>query len=728
LLFVTSRDGSTKQHTHIAYIREDGTGTTSVDNKHVHEIIFNPPVEALLDPLTQEVLSEATEGFPSIVEADGHSHLITEPFETIQKELFKIPIDDEAKDKSIKRVKALFLEGRKIEQDSFKIAEKAEEYYEGKQWKEEHKSDLEAKDRAAITVNEIEGKLDLLSGVQRQGRLDIRFFPTENGDNRVADILTIVVKNVMNRARFDVHESSVYEDQTITGRGLYRTDTDFDEDIRGKIITEKFDWRSATFGPHEELDGSDADYNTKQKWLALAKLKQMFPEKAKDIERDLLELEAKLHATSDTITVQEERDPYNPNTAHNQPAGLDNKEFADIKKREFRLIESWQKVYKQVHIAMNAFDGFFESLEGVESKEISRIKSIDGMDVIARVIFQFRVTKIASNTLLEDEFPDLPLIQNKQFFDITPVYAKKRGNRYWGKVRGLMGLQDEINKRTSQEIDILNRVAPYGWIYDDKTFPTKSEEANFKKAASTPGFFIKVDNMQNKPDLVTGINYPAEMATSRIQASAKMKEISNINLELLGQQGKNLSGVAIKENKRSGLIGNDFLFDNLSSARRTVALKIVANIQKHWDVERIIRIVGFEAIQNPEETQIGGQEVPQAPEGQPEMQLQDNPDMQAIIRILEEDDLTTYDVAVSESPQTPTAMIGNFQIMAELATQGVGIAPQTLIRMAPIPDKDKAIQELQEFTQAQQQQEDKKLQVELEKTRMAQEGRGGVQQ
>ncbi len=727
MLFVTSKDGTTKQHTHIAYIREDGTGTTSVDNKHVHEIVFNPPTEAFLDPITREVLSEATEGFPSIVEADGHSHLIVEPFDTVPKELFKVPDDTEAQDKSVKRVKALFLEGRKIEQDSFKIAEKAEEYYEGKQWKDEHKSDLEAKDRAAITVNEIEGKLDLLSGVQRQGRLDIRFFPTENGDNRVADILTIITKHVMNRTRFDVHESSVYEDQTITGRGGYRTDTDFDEDIRGKIITEKFDWRSYTFGPHEELDGSDADYNSKQKWLSLAKLKQMFPEKADDIEKDMLELEMKLNASPDTMTTQEERDPYNPNTDHNMPATLDRKEFADIKKREFRLIESWQKVYKRVHIAMNAFDGFFESLEGVETKEISRIKSIEGMTVIPRVIFQFRVTKIASNTLLEDEFPDLPLMQNKQFYDITPVYAKKRGNRYWGKVKALMGLQDEINKRTSQEIDILSHVAPYGWIYDDKTFPTKNDENNFKKSASTPGFFIKVDNMQNKPEIQTGINYPAEMATSRIQASAKMKEISNINLELLGQQGKNLSGVAIKENKRSGLIGNDFLFDNLSSGRRTVALKIVANIQKHWDVERIIRIVGFEAVQNPEETQLDGQPVPRAPEDQPDMQLQDNPNMQAIIQILEESDLTTYDVAVSESPHTPTAMIGNFQIMAELATQGVPIAAATLIRMAPIPDKDKALQELAQQQQEQQRQEDKKLEVELLKTQMAQEGKGGVQ-
>ena len=109
------------------------------------------------------------------------------------------------------------------------------------------------------------------------------------------------------------------------------------------------------------------------------------------------------------------------------------------------------------------------------------------------------------------------------------------------------------------------------------------------------------------------------------------------------------------------------------------------------------------------------------------MQLQDNPNMQAIIRILEESDLTTYDVAVSESPHTPTAMIGNFQIMAELATQGVPIAASTLIRMAPIPDKDKALQELAQQQQEQQRQEDKKLEVELLKTRMAQEGRGGVQ-
>jgi len=712
LLFNTSEEGK-GPHSHIAFIKEDGTGITSVDQGHAHEIIFQPPQEPVVDE-TGQVLSEAAEGFPVLQEADEHSHAITTEFQAVQKDLFVIPTD---KEKSLKRSKAIFKEIRSTDKDSIEMGEKAEQYYEGDQWEDSLKSDLKAKNQAALTINEVEGKIDLLSGVQRQNRSDMRFFPDEDGDAVVADILTIVVKHVTSNAKFDIHESKVFEDQAITGRGGIIVDTDFDKDIRGKITTDRFNWSDFGFGPHEQLDAEDSDTMAKWKWLSLSKVKQMFPEKSKDLEANFSVLELKKKADKSTvtdggITVQQEKDPYGPNPdGKSEPLDVD-PEFVDITKRQVRLVETWQKSFARVDIAMSVIDGFFLSLEGVDSKEISRIKTINGLDVIRRIIFRFRTTQFAADTLLSDEFPDLPTIQGIQFYPLTPAYAKKRRNSFWGKVRAAMDLQNEINKRHSQGVDILNKVAPYGWFYDEETFPP-GEEEKFRKSAATPGFKQKVTDIQRKPQLQEGVKYPVELANAIALASNKMKEIMNINLELLGQQGKNLSGVAIKENKRSGLLGNDFLFDNLTMMRRSVALKIVANIQMHWDVDRIIRIVGFEAKQNPDETEVQGQPI-------------DPSKLEAYQRILQDQDLTTYDVKVSESASSPTARLGNFLFMKELAGQGVTIAPTTLIRMSDIPDKKKALEELQAFVEQQAAQEDKKLQVELEKTRMAQEGRGGL--
>src|SRR3989304_950023 len=46
-LFVTTR---VKNHTHAIYLRDDGSGQTSEDNKHRHELIY-VPAQPLLQPI-----------------------------------------------------------------------------------------------------------------------------------------------------------------------------------------------------------------------------------------------------------------------------------------------------------------------------------------------------------------------------------------------------------------------------------------------------------------------------------------------------------------------------------------------------------------------------------------------------------------------------------------------------------------------------------------------------
>ena len=708
MILETSKAGK-KNHEHFAYVGQNNSGITSVDQGHSHPVVFNPPLEPVID--NGVVVVEGDPGSFVLLEADGHVHLILGPAAVVKKDLFKIPentAENNNEELSVQRVHALQKEGRAVEEDSFKDGELAEDMAEGNQWDADLKKELENKERAALTVNEIEGKIDLLSGIQRQNRFDIRGLPNEDGDARVADIITILIKNAHANTKFEEQETRTFEDQAIVGRGLYNVFTDFDRDIRGKFVVEKFNWRDCVFGPHERLDAADADYMVKNKWFPFNRIAQMYPDKADKITIDTEKLLEKDKADNNSkIDIEPKSHPYREQFGKTTSANEDTN-FINISKKQYLLMECWQKKFAQVHLVVNAIDDFFETLQGWDKADIKRIESIQGISVIPRVIFRFRVTKVAGNTLLEDEFPDLPLIEDEQFFPVVPVYAKKRRNKFWGKVKPIIDLQRANNKHQSQVMDVLVRSLPYGWFYTQNSFSSSKALSDWKKDVNTPGWTAEINDMTQKPEMQEGVKYPIELAANIAAISNQMKATMNINSELLGQTGSRQSAVAIRENKRQGLLGNDFLFDNLAFAHRRIGLMTIAHIQKYWTVERIMKVLGFEIKKN-EKTTIGGKT------GK-EMTPQD---LQDIITILEDTDLTKYDIEVAESAFTPTARLANFLQMQELAKQGVLVSPKTLLRMSDMSEKDLAMQELDEFMQQQGQAERDKNQTEIAKTQIA---------
>jgi len=191
-----------------------------------------------------------------------------------------------------------------------------------------------------------------------------------------------------------------------------------------------------------------------------------------------------------------------------------------------------------------------------------------------------------------------------------------------------------------------------------------------------------------------------------------MREVLNINLEFMGQDQGQQSGIAMKQKIAQQLIGNDFLFDNLSFAKKKIGQIVIKKIAKTYTTERIMRILS-----NQNSKQISMNEKPvelTGPEGK-KVNLTDIPP-DAIQRILDTSDLTKYDIIVSESPNSPSAMVGNFLMLMELAGKGISIPPEAILEFAPIPHKDKIIDMIKNAQAETAAQEDKKYQTEIAKT------------
>lgn len=672
-LLKTTEDGAGKKaHSHVAYVREQD-GETSMNKGHNHAIIMRV--------VSPNAISQGGMNYWEVQPADdGHSH---EVGEYPVKDLSAITQTDS---ELVTEVTNDWVEDKEREKDSRASGVESEDMYAHKQWEDGKVAELQGKDRAALTINRLEEKIDNLSGYQRQNRTDIKYLPTENGDSRVADILNIVVKNITEQCYFPREETKVFDDAAIAGRGLFNIYEDFDKDIFGQIIIEKYKWDECNFGPHEKEDLSDCDRIEKTKWYSIAKLKELYPEHADDFlpENKMRDSGSNLRS-EDWDKRLGEADLYNTN--------------------KYRLLEQWRKIFRRTYILANAQENFVYNADGWTEADVNSVKTIPGFVKIPRVTYRMQVAVVSAGKLLDKYHVD-----DEEDFPIVPLYAKYRNNEFWGKIESVKDLQKLINKAYSQFIDIIGKTANYGWFFEEQTFPDKNEEARFRANASSPGFTQKISDISRPPQKVEGVKFPTELSGAIAMFSGDMREIMNINLEMLGQGGASESGIAIKQKITQQLLGNDFLFDNLSFAKKKIGQMIVKKIQKLYSPDRLMRILSNENKQKPVE--IGGQPL-------------DSYQPEDIRALLETADLTQYDVIVSESSASPSTMLSNFLLMMELAGKGVQIPPQAILEYAPIPNKEKVMQMLEQQQKQQQESEDKKYQTEIAKTMIAKGDAGG---
>ena len=635
---------------------------------------------------------------------DGHTHDIGEEVPASTK------IDDEKEEDIVSNVRSLFKEVLELESDYRKRGEESEGFVAGfgtagtmeGQWEKKLKAKLIGADRAALTINEIEPKLDILSGHQRQNRLDIKFFPVEEGDATVAEILNILTKNILEQNNFNFEETEEFEDGMITGRGNLNLYIDYEKNLDGDIIVEWFPWQQAFYGPHNKKDFSDGEYLFKAQWHSKAFLKNMWPDKADKIQAEYDDIFTEPHRTI-------KGDQYESSESKTEPVStLDSNktdsDFVDLAKKKFRSLECWRKIYKTVSILVNTPDNVFHNSEFWSPKDINAVKTMPGFTAVQVKRHRMRVTKIANTVFLDDDYPKLPV----QDFHLLPLYAKKRGNKIWGKVESVKDPQREIDKRHSQGVDILNKVAPYGWFYDSQTFPTPKEQKNFEANSSTPGFSQLVTNVDKPPKQAEGVKFPSELARYEELASAKLKEIMNVNLEMLGMESGAESGIAIIRRQRQGLIGNEFLFDNLSLQKRKLGKMLAAYIQDVYSVERMIRILENRALRGdiiqPQNIQSGSQmeNLIKQSEG-----MSPKYDPAILKELLTNKDLTKYDTIAGESAYSPSNRQGNFILWLEASKSGVPVPPLMLYDLSDLPEKEKAKKMLLEMLQGQKEEADK---------------------
>lgn len=678
----TTQGGRKDPHYHIAHMTDDGTGMMSAHKDgHTHDMLYVPPMPAMMTPGMDgmgNMMQDATPGGWQIMESNGHTHSGLEDYQPV------IPTDKRTDKEKVEHVLRLYDEAGKIEKVSRKKGYESEDMYSHKQWDQSQKDSLEAVDRAAITINQVESKIDSLTGYQRQNRTEIKYLPVEGGDARVAEMLNALVKNITEQCQYQREKSKTFDDTAIVGRGLFNVSEDFTHDIQGKIVIEKFEWDEARLGPHTKEDLADCNFIIKEKWHSESELKGLYPD-----EWDEFSPEVRLKESGSLVSEDWDK-------------RLRSDDFVDLVAKKYKVLECIEKEFNRSYILANSSDGSTFDVEGWSKADIASAKSIPGFVKIPRVTYKLHSYKICTFILLDDE------VMDEQDFPLVPVYAKFRKGAFWGKVEGVKDLQHLLNKAYSQFVDIINKVANYGWFYDDTTFASNADKDKWLKNASSPGFNQKIADVNRPPAKIEGVKFPAELVNAISMFGQSIREIMNVNLEMMGADGQARSGIAMQQKIVQQLMGNDYLFDNMAFAEKIIGRMIIRKVQKLYTPERIYRILSNQ--NTAEGFKVGEQDFSAYSK-------------EEIIAMLRNTDLSKHDVIVSESANSPSAMMGNFMMLLELAGKGIPIPPEAIMEFAPIPNKNRVLELIKQQQARTQAMENKKYDTEIDKTLITQQGK-----
>lgn len=673
--FFKSSQG-TDGHYHIVYFNDESkTAALSFDDDHTHQYIWQPPQPGQFDEMGNQISPDIPGQWIMTPGPDGHLHDI-EQYDEVRSQ------SREPESQVVRDVLELLQTSHEDESDSVKKGKESVDFVLGEQWDERDKGALYDADRAALTINLIGPKVDELCGYQSQQRQDLRYSPQEGGDQAVADILNVVSKKILENCFWEREESDIFWNQVVPGRGVINVGVSMDNDPRGEIYSESFPWDQIHFGPHEKSDLSDCEYLVKHRMYSKSKIEQLWPDKADKIQADFQLL---CDEPSKHTTYQWDQYAHSDNKLPGSPISLGDLPIVDIAKKQYRVIECWRRIYEPVNVLAFTQDDVYFAAKSWRKKDVEAVRTIPGAAVIKRNSSRIRISKIAGGILLSDENPaDLPV---DDFFTF-PVYGLRKNGQFQGKVERAKDPQREVNKRHSQSIDIGNKMCAYGWFYDQMTFNDRGQE-EFKKVSTSPGFVQEIADVNRPPHMVEGTKFPSELVQLMELDRQFVDQLMMVNVP---PNGANESGSMFASRQKLALQGSEYLFDNLSFAKKKLGRLLVACIQRYWDAPRIMHLLGNANQKQP--VMIAGQPFDAYP---PE----------DIEKMLNNADLTKYDVTITESAYSPTQRMSTLMLLRDFAQAGVQIPPELFPEFMDAPEEVKqrilaAIQAQQDAANAQQ--------------------------
>lgn len=527
------------------------------------------------------------------------------------------------------------------------------DFVAGEQWEPDVKRELEAQGRPAITFNRVLSVIKAVAGIEINGRHETIFIPrnTDAGDVKINELLTQASQWMADGCDAEDEQSEAFQDALICGMGWTEQIISYDEDPEGKYVEQKID-------PLEMY----WDCNARAKNLIDAtrvwRVRRMNLDDARSFVEGLgitvpdSELNAAWAAsagygdTEDPKPVEERRFRDENITLPNDP------------KSEVYIVQcQWWERERYWRVANMGAGGTQDLNEGQFATFKQRAMML-GIEVIA-VPLTRRVYKQAflGGSVL-GEVRKAPAGDRFNFKCITGERHRNRGSWY-GLIRIMRDPQMWANKWLSQTLHILNTTAKGGIIAEEDAFADQRQaEATYAQPDSITWAArdaIAKNKIMQKP----GVGIPTAYVNLLQFAISSIRDVTGINMELLGMRDVNQPGILEAQRKQAALTILATLFDSLRRFRKEVGRVRLHYIQNYLSDGRLIRISGDDGFQ--------------------------------LVPLIRDNTIGSYDVIVDDAPTSPNQKEQTWGILMQMLPIFKGMLTpdiaMEILEFSPLPSK-----------------------------------------
>lgn len=541
----------------------------------------------------------------------------------------------------IEEIKQLFKADKEHSDKWRKQAREDFDFVSGEgQWTNEERSFLERQNRPPIVFNRTATIINSVAGSEIRNREEVRYFPVEEGDARPDELLTDFAKWFRNKSDGEAADSDAFWDTLVCGMGWTETTLDYEANPDGDPDMQHIDplemyWDASA----RKRCLTDARRVWRAKKMPLSEAKDMFPDASND----------ELHASWANVDalVQDVPDVDRPNRYDGE--GSDEGDVSDLIHEVVLIHLQIRHRVDMIRIPNPSGEDIWMSEEEYETV-VSRAKELaakgepveipNGLKQKKSVWKQYWIGSV----ILDEQ--DLPT-DNFTYQCITG-YRDHNSGTWHGLLHYMRDPQKWANKWLSQILHLVNSAAKGGVIAQKGAFESPAQFEQSWSKSDQVTWVEDFNAVKEKPVQ----KVPGQLFTMMEFAINSIRDVSGVNLEMLGQRGAIQAASLEQERKDSSQTILSTLFDSLRLYRKRHGAVMLELIKKYLNDGRLVRVAG----------ETNAQYVPLA-----------------INQSLK------YDIFIDESPQSPHMKEKVWAFVSPILPQLPPQIAAQLLEYAPIP-------------------------------------------
>lgn len=511
----------------------------------------------------------------------------------------------------------------------------------GEHWTPSEKAELTEKLRIPVVFNRVGPMVEAVAGAEVNNRQTVQFIPRKAGDAGLNEVLTSAADYFRDACDAEDEESDSFMDVVISGVGVTETSLDYIDNPDGMVKVDRRDPLSMRWDPSaKKRNLSDKKWAQREEWLDREEIEDRWPEKADDI-----------GATSSSGWSDEGR-PHDASLAW-----LYQKDDSghDEKSGKHRVIhEQWY----ELETYYTLLDPFTQQVVEMPAEQFETLRDrLKQMRIPLKAARKHRKkwfqVFVCGDTVLEFS----PVACNACAFNFITGYRDRNRNVWFGIVRSMIDPQKWANKFFSQFLHIINTNAKGGLVVEkgvsDNMPKFKSDWSKSDGITEVNDGAISRKKLMPKPPPVI----PPQMAQMLEFSISSLRDVSGLNLEILGMADRQQAGILEAQRKQAALTVLATIFDALRRYRKEQGRLFAHYIVEYVSDGRLIRLVGGDGTER-------------------------------YVPLLKQEGALDFDVVVDEAPNTPNQKNATFavlmQLLPALEKMGLPFTPD-LLEYTPLP-------------------------------------------